>query len=135
VTAAEGVVVDVWRRRGGRLEFLVLHRARWGAAFDGDWAWSTPGGGLAAGEDALAGARRELEEETGLRLDLVRTRCGPGTATVFLAEAPAEAAVRLSPEHDRYEWLTLREARARCLPTWANEHLACVARALGDDDE
>jgi ADP-ribose pyrophosphatase YjhB (NUDIX family) len=27
--------------------------------------WCTPGGGLNAGEDYLAGARRELEEETG----------------------------------------------------------------------
>jgi 8-oxo-dGTP pyrophosphatase MutT (NUDIX family) len=135
VTAVEGVVVDVWRRRGGMLEFLVLHRALWGAGFDGDWAWSTPGGGLAVGEDALAGARRELEEETGLHLELVPTSCGRQSTTVFSAEAPAEAAIRLSPEHDRYEWLTLREARARCLPTWANEHLPCVARALGDDDE
>jgi 8-oxo-dGTP pyrophosphatase MutT (NUDIX family) len=35
---------------------------------DGPW-WITPGGGLEPGEDALAGAARELFEETGLRLD------------------------------------------------------------------
>ena len=33
----------------------------------GDW-WITPGGGLAEGEDPLAGAVRELFEETGLRI-------------------------------------------------------------------
>jgi 8-oxo-dGTP pyrophosphatase MutT (NUDIX family) len=135
VTAAEGVAVDVWRRRDSTLEFLVLHRALWGAAFEGDWAWSTPGGRLRAGEDPLAAACRELEEETGLRLELVPTSCGPATTIVFAAEAPPQAAIALSEEHDRYQWLTLREARTRCLPAWANEHLACVARTLGDDDE
>jgi ADP-ribose pyrophosphatase YjhB (NUDIX family) len=135
VTATEGVAVDVWRRRGSKLEFLILHRALWGAAFEGDWAWSTPGGRLRDGEDPLAGARRELEEETGLRLELVATSCGPATTIVFSAEAPAGAAIALSDEHDRYEWLTLSEASARCLPTWANEHLACVARTLRDENQ
>ncbi|HEV2087542.1 MAG TPA: NUDIX domain-containing protein [Cryptosporangiaceae bacterium] len=34
----------------------------------GHW-WITPGGGLEDGEDPVAGARREVYEETGLRLD------------------------------------------------------------------
>ena len=34
-------------------------------------AWQMPQGGLDPGEDALAGALRELEEETGIRRDLV----------------------------------------------------------------
>ena len=130
-----GVAVDVWRRSGSLLRFLVLHRALWGPEFEGDWAWSTPGGGLEPGEDPHAAAARELREETGLELDLVATRCGPPTTIVFAAEAPVDAEVTLSPEHDRFDWLTPREARLRCLPLWANEHLACVARSLGHDDE
>jgi 8-oxo-dGTP pyrophosphatase MutT (NUDIX family) len=130
-----GVAVDVWRRRGSTVEFLVLHRALWGESFEGDWAWSTPGGGLEPGEDPYIAAHRELVEETGLTLDLVETTCGPRTTIVFSAEAPRDAVVALSPEHDRYEWLTLREASARCLPLWANEHLACVARMLAEHDE
>jgi putative (di)nucleoside polyphosphate hydrolase len=34
-------------------------------------AWQMPQGGLDPGEDALEGALRELEEETGIRRDLV----------------------------------------------------------------
>ncbi len=34
-------------------------------------AWQMPQGGLDKGEDALEGALRELEEETGIRRDLV----------------------------------------------------------------
>jgi ADP-ribose pyrophosphatase YjhB (NUDIX family) len=130
-----GVAVDVWRRSGSSLQFLVLHRALWGRAFEGDWAWSTPGGGVEPGEDPQAAAGRELREETGLELELVATRCGPPTTVVFAAEAPSDAEVTLSPEHDRFDWLTPREARLRCLPLWANEHLACVARRLGHNDQ
>ncbi len=32
-----------------------------------EWSWEIPEGGVPAGEDALVGARRELEEETGFR--------------------------------------------------------------------
>jgi ADP-ribose pyrophosphatase YjhB (NUDIX family) len=132
-----GVAVDVWRRSEASLEFLILHRALWGPEFEGDWAWSTPGGGLEPGESPAAAAERELLEETGLSLELVATDCGPATTVVFSAHATADAAVVLSPEHDRFEWLTAGEARVRCLPRWANEHLACVARGLGlgDHDE
>lgn len=40
-------------------------------------AWQMPQGGLDEGEDALDGALRELEEETGIRSDLVEivARC------------------------------------------------------------
>ena len=130
-----GVAVDVWRVSGSLFQFLVLHRALWGDEFEGDWAWSTPGGGLEPGEDPHAAAARELREETGLELELVATRCGLPTTVVFAAEAPSDADVALSPEHDRFDWLTPREARLRCLPLWANEHLGCVARSLGHDDE
>jgi 8-oxo-dGTP pyrophosphatase MutT (NUDIX family) len=135
LTGPLGVAVDVWRRSGSLLEFLVLHRALWGPDFEGDWAWSTPGGGLEPGEDPRSAAGRELQEETGLSLELLTTGCGPPTTVVFSAEAHVGAAIVLSPEHDRFDWLTPGEARLRCLPLWANEHLACVARTLGYDDE
>jgi ADP-ribose pyrophosphatase YjhB (NUDIX family) len=34
--------------------------------------WRPPGGGVAVGEDVVAGARREALEETGLRVELTR---------------------------------------------------------------
>ena len=37
---------------------------------------------------------------------------------VFVADAPPDAEVRLSAEHDRFEWVPTIEAAARCLPAW-----------------
>ena len=51
-------------------------------------AWQMPQGGLDDGEDAEAGALRELEEETGIRRDQVEV----------IARAPAELTYDLPPD-------------------------------------
>lgn len=60
--AAGGVVV---RGDGEGLELLVIHRPRYDD-------WSLPKGKLEHEESWEAGALREVEEETGLRCELVR---------------------------------------------------------------
>ena len=50
-------------------------------------AWQMPQGGLDPGEDARAGALRELEEETGIRPDLVEVlACSSGELLYDLPE-------------------------------------------------
>jgi 8-oxo-dGTP pyrophosphatase MutT (NUDIX family) len=122
---SSGVAVVVWRRRA-ELEVLLLHRSLFGEDFSGDWAWTTPGGAREPDESPAAAAERELSEETGLRL-----ACWPvGSAVaeaqreievdVFAAEATGDADVRLSGEHDRYEWVRLDDLD-RCLPGWVGQ--------------
>jgi 8-oxo-(d)GTP phosphatase len=60
VIAAGGVV---WRDTPGRREVLLVHRPRYDD-------WSLPKGKLDRGEHVLAGAAREVHEETGLRVRL-----------------------------------------------------------------
>lgn len=71
---AHGVRIRWWRIRRPRLhgcrvlafdreERVLLVRHSYGSG-----NWMPPGGGLARGEDPLAGAMRELWEETGCRL-------------------------------------------------------------------
>jgi 8-oxo-dGTP pyrophosphatase MutT (NUDIX family) len=90
-------------------------------------------GHIEEGEPPWLAAKRELEEEAGLsperlynlsrvetfyqhRLDEV------ALVPVFVAFVPADAAVRLGQEHDRYEWLTAAEAGARF--AWPRERRA-----------
>ncbi len=129
---SSGVAVVVFRREP-RLEILLLHRSVFGEAFAGDWAWTTPGGAREPGESAAETARRELFEETGLRLECVEvaapyTAAPPGfDVAVFAAEAAEDDQVSLSPEHDRYEWVEPREF-GRCRPAWV---AAMYREALG----
>jgi 8-oxo-dGTP diphosphatase len=62
VRAAGGVV---WRPAAGGVEVLVVHRPKYDD-------WSLPKGKLHDGESDEDGARREVEEETGLRCALGR---------------------------------------------------------------
>jgi ADP-ribose pyrophosphatase len=75
--------------------------------------WELPAGKLEAGEDALAGAKRELEEETGYRAKkwkpLVNYYASPGflgeSMTIFLAEGLV--AGEAHPEDDEHIELRL----------------------------
>ncbi len=57
----------LYRMRHGKLEVLLVHPGGpfWKSKDDG--AWFIPKGELDTGEEPLAGAKREFEEETGLK--------------------------------------------------------------------
>ena len=122
-----GAGVVVWRRRDGELEWLVLHRSHQGPAYEGDWAWGPPAGARLPGEPIEECARRELREEAGLELDIVPTTCGRAEWPLFAAEAPPDAEVVLSSEHDAFRWLPIEQAAALCLPARVADGLRSVA--------
>lgn len=98
-------------RRGG--EFLVAHRAPNGGGY-----WHTIAGGVEAGEEWEAAARRELREETGLEaaeleplgeFAYVREswESEPGLRVdvhAFLVEVEPGWEPELDHEHDDYRW-------------------------------
>jgi predicted NUDIX family NTP pyrophosphohydrolase len=126
----------MFRRRPAGLEVLLVHPGGpfWSNKDLG--AWTIPKGEIAEGEDELATARREFEEETGLRpvgdvlpLGSVKQKGGKVVhAWAFEGDADA-AAIRSNtyrvewpprsgqwrsfPEVDRAEWFSLEEARRR----------------------
>ena len=55
----------LWRRRGERVELLLAHPGGPFFARKDEGVWTIPKGLVEPGEDPLAAARREFEEETG----------------------------------------------------------------------
>lgn len=124
-----GAAILVYRWEGAERRWLVLHRAHHGRDYEGDWAWGPPSGARLPGEPVLEGAARELEEEAGLVLPLIEVGLDREWAA-FLAEAPADAEVLLSAEHDAYAWLPLEEAVARISPAPVAAGVAADAALL-----
>ena len=128
----------LFRETSGGLEVLLVHPGGpfWSRKDDG--AWSLPKGEFEEGEDPLAAARREFEEETGAAADGEALPLGslkqPGGKTVhawavrgdfdpdllrsntFLLEWPPKSGrMREFPEVDRAGWFPLETARQKIL--------------------
>jgi predicted NUDIX family NTP pyrophosphohydrolase len=128
------------RRRAGALEVLLVHPGGpfWRNKDEG--AWMIPKGLVEEGEEPLACALREFEEELGTRpsgtpepLCRIRQKGGkwveafalegdldPGAivSNVFEVEWPPRSGrLQSFPEVDRAAWFSLAEARARILPS------------------
>jgi 8-oxo-dGTP pyrophosphatase MutT (NUDIX family) len=117
----------------GQPEILLIHRAP-GRIYPGVWQCVT--GGLEAGETIVAGALREVVEETGLGAadleavfdtDIVNffheaTVDVVWCEAVFAARVRPGAEIALSHEHDEARWLTPAEAHE--LVVWQGYHRA-----------
>lgn len=128
----------MYRRRGGGLEVFLVHPGGPFWAKKDAGAWSIPKGEYAEGEDALAAAQREFEEETGfvargdfvdlgtvkqpggkvVRAWAIEGDCDPAElkSNMFEMEWPPRSG-RLAefPEVDRAGWFSVEEARERIL--------------------
>jgi 8-oxo-dGTP pyrophosphatase MutT (NUDIX family) len=116
---AKTIVCD----KDGKL--LILRRSKDDAIRPG--GTDLPGGGLDTGEEFVAGAIREMQEEVGLQLqpadlDLVfaytkNVYDAEYQADInfvwlgFIAKLPADQTVTLSFEHEDFMWLTFEEAQ------------------------
>jgi len=122
VTPKVGSVVAVARGDGA---LLVLQRPT--------GYWCLPSGYADIGESPEETARREVLEETGIRLGhldflgISTTLQDPNIPfmweAIFIGETEVEV-VTLSHEHRAAEWLKIRDARA-----WHSTHLAHFERA------
>lgn len=131
---SDHVEVHLFRRRGRKVEFLILRRASKRRKLPGVWQPVT--GSRNWRERAIAAAVREVREETGLeprRWWGVEGLTGWFDARrdawvllpVFAAELPARASVTLSKEHDRHAWVSARMAARRFF--WDSQRASLAA--------
>jgi predicted NUDIX family NTP pyrophosphohydrolase len=134
--AAKSAGLVMYRTTRGELEVLLVHPGGpfWVKKDEG--AWSIPKGEIGAGEEALAAAKREFEEETGCKaegpffeLGSVRHKsgktvtawafegdCDPAKiqSNTFEMEWPPRSGQRKNfPEVDRAEFFTVEQARTK----------------------
>jgi len=137
--AAVSAGLLLFRRNGSELEFFLAHPGGpfWKNKDEG--AWTIAKGMIEPGEDPLASARREFQEETGivpqppfLELGSIRQKAGKvieawaweGDADPNLVvsnlisiEFPRNSGRRIEiPEIDRCGWFAIAEARAKLNP-------------------
>ena len=143
----------MFRRRGDEVEVLPMHPGGPFWAKKDLGAWSIPKGEYSEGEDALAVAKREFEEETGARpqgdfLALgevvqagrkIVTAWGlegdfdPATLTSnrFELEWPPKSGRKASfPEVDRAQWFSPADARRKILAA-QGEFITRLLAAIG----
>ncbi|GHF18563.1 NUDIX hydrolase [Streptomyces morookaense] len=133
IIRAAGCVLWRYAEGGGDVvEVAVVHRPKYD-----DWSW--PKGKLKRGETALAGAVREVLEETGMH-------CEPGpplpTARYLAAGRPKEVhywAARATGgtfepnrEVDQLLWLPLEAARSRLTQRRDRELVDALAEVLAE---
>jgi predicted NUDIX family NTP pyrophosphohydrolase len=146
----------LYRHAGDGIEVLLVHPGGPFWAKKDVGAWSIPKGEYADPEDALVCARREFEEETGLRpqgdavpLGEIVQRGGKHV-TAFAMEGDFDLATLRSntfdmewppksgrtqsfPEVDRAAWFSLADARSKILPAQA-QFIDKLVVIIGDQE-
>lgn len=136
--AARSAGLLIYRHEADELQILLVHPGGPFWAKKDAAAWSIPKGLIEAGEDELAAAIRETEEELGVTVRGVFSRLGefrqPGGKTIVVWCGRAEPSLNIDairsndfemewppksghrrqfPEVDKAGWFTLAEARVK----------------------
>jgi len=97
-TKSVAKVIIKWKNK-----CLFLRRA-------GEDTWELPGGHLNIGENFKAGAKREVKEETGMKISKLKTILRQKDFCLYVAR-PKVIKVTLSDEHTDYVWVKAKDIK------------------------
>jgi mutator protein MutT len=128
--AVKAVIIDEQNR------CLLLRRSAANRNFAGCWEW--PGGKVEAGEDFTTALLRETREETSLTIEITALA---GTTEFEIANKkivllcmearPDAGEIRLSREHDAFDWVALEELSGFKLPNPFSDFMIKYAEIKG----
>ena len=92
-------------------KYLIMRRSNSNSS---SGKWMFPGGRIENGETAGEAVKREIDEEAGLNVNILRSgdsyidegELGHWRIYPFLVESDSRA-VEMNDEHDKYEWIEL----------------------------
>lgn len=136
---SEIVELSVFYRKSKQTRYLLLRRAKHKKPYPGIWQFIT--GRVEEGESSIDAALRELREETGLppkAMWLVPYTLQFYDASndkihlspLFAVEVDSRAEIRLSGEHDKFAWLTYRQAIGRLVWPVQREGLEVIQKFI-----
>lgn len=119
-------------------KFLLLHRSKKeieNSYMNRRQVWDLPGGGVRFFETAKDGLIREITEETGLKVTILKPLCTFDAIKpqmhlsifTYLCEYKS-GEVYLSSEHDKFYWLTLDDMNCMDIPNWMKQNFELAIR-------
>lgn len=126
--AAKGIIFD-------RDAVLLLKRSEQERAGNEEHIWDFPGGSLETEEPIMEALKREVMEETGLKVNVI----SPAyiyddiqderhlIILKFVCDQPI-GQLKLSAEHESYHWIHMDDLQASTLPEWMKKE---VRKAYG----
>lgn len=123
---AKGIIV-----KNGKV--LIIRRSNYDSYRSGEW--DLPGGRIEEGEGVFEGHKREVMEETKLKIDIIEPlntwlieRSKEKTAGITFINRYVEGEVELSNEHTEYKWIAPEEAKEIEGPEWMKTDIPMAAK-------
>ena len=91
--------------------------------------WELPGGHLVEGESFDEGLKREVYEETKLKLQIYEPVGGTKKVALFFV-TEFSGKVKISDEHKKYKWFDPRELPGKKLTNHTNSFLPTILQSI-----
>lgn len=95
----------------------------------GEGTWELPGGHLNRGENFKSGAKREVKEETGIKISKLKVIIRQKDFCMYTAR-PKVIKITLSDEHTDYAWVRARDIKKLDISDATKKNLKTILNTI-----